>query len=508
MLVINDKTHSLVNVKDFIPNVNFSNKIKDAVKVFHDIKLGNYLICALHEVEHDTEFFELRKSVKDKSNSNAVKWLDRVEFENLSNLFSTSETTEFDTSELQALALKHIGDAAKLRASDIHIRIENTYSQIFYRIDGYLRKIDTKSVKWGKELGNTIFNSLCEQHSITSLSYTEQSEARIKEEFVNGFGLTTCRFASRPGGQGRLLIVMRLVARRTEQIPFSALGLLPQEESILVRALYGKGGIIFGAPMGEGKSTACQVSAEFCLSQQPGINLVTVEDPVESPIKGAFQTPKGNQSMADAIRSILRLDVDIYYVGEIRDAESARLVIEAIQTGRMMLTTLHVNSPVDILQRLRMLSVDDDLLYDPTIISVLVGLRLVPKLCNRCKQPWNSHKHNIRKEISELIETHIDADKAFSRNPEGCEECGFTGVLGRVGIYEVIETSNDFMRKYVKAGKVAAYLDWISKGGITLCMNSKRIINEGIADPVWVHQRACNLDRDEKLKAGTVYEPI
>lgn len=508
MVVINDKTHSLVNVKDFIPNVNFSDKIKSAVKVFHDIKLGDYLICALHEVEHDTEFFELRKIVKDKSNSNAVKWLDRVEFENLSNLFSTSEITEFDKSELQALALKHIGDAAKLRASDIHIRIENTYSQILYRIDGYLRKIETNSVKWGKELGNTIFNSLCEQHSITSLSYTEQSEARIKEENVSGFGLTTCRFASRPGGQGRLLIVMRLVRRRTEQIPFSALGLLPQEESILVRALYGKGGIIFGAPMGEGKSTACQVSAEFCLSQQPGINLVTVEDPVESPIKGAFQTPKGNQSMAAAISSILRLDVDIYYVGEIRDAESARLVIEAIKTGRLLLTTIHVDSPADILLRLKMLGVDDDLLYDPTILPLLVGLRLVPKLCEHCKQPWHKHRNNIRQEIADLINAHIDVDKAYSKNPEGCEECGFTGVYGRLGIYEVIETSNGYMHKYAKEGKLAAYLDWIGRGGITLCMNAVRVINAGVADPVWVHQRACNLDRDEKLKAGTVYEQI
>lgn len=506
--MITEKTHSLVNVKDFIPNTRFSDRIKSSVKLFKEIQSSHYLISALEDIQEDTEYFELRKAITDKTPSVTVKWFDRVEFERLSNLFSTSEQYEFDTSELQAIALKHIGDAAKKRASDIHIRIENTYSQILYRIDGYLRQIETTSVERGKALGNTIFNSLCEQHSRSSLSYTEQSEARVKEEFVSCYGLTTCRFASRPGGQGKLLIVMRLIVRRTEKIAFSALGLLPQEESILIRGLYGKGGVIFGAPMGEGKSTACQVSAEFCLSEQPGINLVTVEDPVESPIEGAFQTPKGNQSMADAIRSILRLDVDIYYVGEIRDGESARLVIEAIQTGRLMLTTLHVNSPVDILQRLRMLSVDDDLLYDPTIISVLVGLRLVPKLCSCCKQPWSSRKQKLRKEICDLIEAHIDADKAYSINPEGCEACGFTGVLGRVGIYEVLETSNDFMRKYVTEGKLAAYLDWISKGGITLCMNSKRIINEGIADPVWVHHRACNLDRDDKLKAGETYEQV
>ncbi|MCW0309926.1 GspE/PulE family protein [Pantoea ananatis] len=506
--MITDKTHSLVNVKDFIPNIKYSDKIKNSVKLFKEIQSNHYVISALEDIQEDTEYFELRKAIRDKTTSVAVRWFDRVEFERLSNLFSTSEQFEFDTSELQALALKHIGDATARRASDIHIRIENTYSQIFYRIDGYMRQIASPTLELGKALGNTIFNSLCEQHSKSSLSYTEESEARVKEEFVTGFGLTTCRFSSRPGGQGRLLIVMRLVRRRTEQIPFSALGLLPQEESILIRALYGKGGVIFGAPMGEGKSTACQVSAEFCLSQQPGINLVSVEDPVESPIKGAFQTPKGNQSMADAIKSLLRLDVDIYYIGEIRDSESARLVIEAIKTGRLLMTTIHVDSPADILLRLKMLGVDDDLLYDPTVLPVLVGLRLVPKLCEHCKQPWNKQKGKIRQEIADLIDKQIEADKAFSINPGGCEECGFTGVFGRTGIYEVIDTTNGYMYRYVKEGKLAAYLDWIAKGGITLCMNSKRIINEGIADPVWVHQRACNLDRDDKLKAGNTYEQV
>ncbi|NWC64018.1 Flp pilus assembly complex ATPase component TadA [Cedecea sp. P7760] len=500
---LSEKTHTLLPLAPPPGGRPFSTAIRESVRFIRDDKSQSHCLYVLNELDASTEFFELREHLRSQGHILGVTWCNREDLEKISQQFSDGRDDSFEgTSDFQNLNLALIAEATKMRGSDIHIRIEHKYTRVLYRIDGNLLKMRTESAEWGTRLVNALYNSMCEEHSKTTLSFTEPCDARAREEFVNGSGLSTIRFASRPGGQGRLAVALRLVSRRKQSLHFEQLGLTPAEEIMLRRALSSSGGIFFSGPTGHGKSTVCQVSAEFLAREDPGENIMSVEDPIESPIEGVFQTPLGLQTFAEAIKNLLRMDPDRIYLGEVRDADTANGVVEAIQTGAPVLTTIHTNSPADIPQRLRRFGVDEDLLFDPTIISCLVGLRLVPLLCMHCRIPWHEGRVSVSPVMQDMVETHAQVQGVFLRKPGGCTCCGNTGIHGRTGIFEVIETDNRFMRLYSSQGKMAAYLDWIERGGVTLCQNLLRLINSGVTDPVWAHRRIINLDRDTRLTAG------
>ncbi|MDU5836237.1 MAG: ATPase, T2SS/T4P/T4SS family [Pantoea sp.] len=502
MMNLSEKTHTLLPLTAPAGGRSFSATLRESIRFIRDEQTQFHCLYVLGELDQNTEFFELREQLRDQGFNPGVTWCDREELEKISQQFSDHSESVEGASDFQNLNLSLIADATSQRGSDIHIRIESKFTRVLYRIDGNLRPIRTESAEWGTRLVNALYNSMCEEHSKTTLSFTEPCDARVREEFVNGYGLSTIRFASRPGGQGRLAVALRLVSRRKQSLHFEQLGLTPAEETTLRRLLTGSGGIFYSGPTGHGKSTVCQVSAEFLAREDPGENILSVEDPIESPIEGVFQTPLGSQTFALAIKNLLRMDPDRLYVGEIRDIDSANGVIEAIQTGAGVLLTIHTNSPPDIPQRLRRLGVDEDLLFDPTIVSGLVGLRLVPLLCGECKIPWHQGRGSVSPVMIDMVETHAHVAGVYMRNPGGCSKCGNSGIHGRTGIFEVIETDNRFMRLYSEQGKMTAYLDWIARGGVTLCQNLLRLINSGVTDPVWAHRRILNLDRDARLKAG------
>lgn len=499
---LSEKTHSLVPLTPPAGARPFSVALRESVRLIRDDQTQYHCLYVLSELDQSTEYYELRQQLRGQGMDTGVTWCDREELEKITQQFSGGSEGVEGASDFQNLNLSLIAEATKMRGSDLHIRIEHKFTRVLYRIDGNLRWIRTESAEWGTRLVNALFNSMCEEHSKTTLSFTEPCDARVREEFVNGYGLSTIRFASRPGGQGRLAVALRLVSRRKQSLHFEQLGLLPAEETTLRRLLTGSGATFFSGPTGHGKSTVCQVSAEFLAREDPGENIMSVEDPIESPIEGVFQTPLGQQTFAEAIKNLLRMDPDRIYNGEVRDAGSANGVVEAAQTGAPVLTTVHTNSPADIPQRLRRFGVDEDLLFDPTIISGLVGLRLVPLLCKECRVPWHKGRSHVSPVMQDMVETHADVSNAYLRNPGGCSHCGETGIHGRTGVFEVIETDNRFMRLYSEKGKMTAYLDWIARGGVTICQNLTRLINAGVTDPVWAHRRICNLDRDAKLKSG------
>lgn len=503
MMNLSEKTHTLLPLAAPPGGRPFSTAISESVRFIRDEQSQSHCLYVLNELDDSTEYFELREQLRSQGLNPGVTWCNREELAKISQQFSDRPESVAGASDVQNLILGLIAEATDLRGSDIHIRIEHKYTRVLYRIDGNLRPMHSNSAEWGTRIVNTLYNWMSEEQSKTTLSFTEPCDARVREEFVNGYGLSTIRFASRPGGQGRLAVALRLVSRRKQSLHFEQLGLTPAEETTLRRALTSSGGTLFSGPTGHGKSTVCQVSAEFLAREDPGENIMSVEDPIESPIEGVFQTPLGLQTFAEAIKNLLRMDPDRIYNGEIRDAGTANGVVEAIQTGAPVLSTIHTNSPADILQRLRRFGVEEDLLFDPTIISCLVGLRLVPLLCTHCRIPWQEGRGSVSPVMQDMVETHAVTARAYLRNPGGCDCCGNTGIHGRTGIFEVIETDNRFMRLYSEKGKMTAYLDWIDRGGVTLCQNLLRLINSGVTDPVWAHRRIINLDRDARLKAGS-----
>jgi len=500
MMNITEATHTLISIP--YEERNFSGEIRTNIRLLQQNDTQEHVLYVLRELDQNTEFFELREHVRTLVNSIKVVWCDREQLEKISQQFTDNAENKEGASSSQNENLSLIKKAIELRGSDIHIRIESKYTRVLFRIDGNLRQIRNESHEWGLRIVNALYNSMCEEQSTTTLSFTEPCDARVREEFVNSFGLSTIRFASRPGGQNRLAVALRLVSRRKKSLKFSDLGMNSDEEQTLQRVLNSTGGTFFSGPTGHGKSTICQVSAEFMAEEDPGENIMSLEDPIESPIAGVFQTPLGQQTHAEALRNLLRMDPDRLYNGEVRDAGAANGVVEAIMTGAPVMTTIHNNSPADIIQRLRRFGVDEDLLFDPTIISGLIGQRLLPLLCESCRVPWQKGQDTVSPMMQRMIEKHTCCEKVYLRKKGGCNCCGGTGISGRTGVFEVIETDNRFMRLYREQGKIYAYLDWIERGGRTLCQNLLRLIDSGRVDPVWAHRRICNLDRDARLKEG------
>ncbi|MBX9703633.1 MAG: GspE family T2SS ATPase variant LspE, partial [Silvanigrellaceae bacterium] len=190
--------------------------------------------------------------------------------------------------------------------------------------------------------------------------------------------------------------------------------------------------ILVTGPTGSGKTTSLYAMlTELNLVSR---NILTIEDPIEYDLPGVGQTQvntKVQMTFAKGLRAILRQDPDIVMIGEIRDLETANIAVQASLTGHLVLSTLHTNSALGALTRLKDMGVESFLLS-----SSLVGLiaqRLVRKLCEHCKTP-----HHLRDDEKELMKLTplIDASKVCE--PKGCEHCNHLGYRGRTGIYELI----------------------------------------------------------------------
>jgi len=200
---LSEKTHTLLPLTPPAGGRPFSATLRESIRFIRDEQTQYHCLYVLGELDQNTEFFELREQLRSQGLKPGVTWCDREELEKISQQFSDSSESVEGASAFQNLNLSLIADATSQRGSDIHIRIESKFTRVLYRIDGNLRPVRTESPEWGTRLVNALYNSMCEEHSKTTLSFTEPCDARVREEFVNGYGLSTIRFASRPGGQGR-----------------------------------------------------------------------------------------------------------------------------------------------------------------------------------------------------------------------------------------------------------------------------------------------------------------
>lgn len=513
MLTINENTHSLVPLKDVVGDL--SELVKDNARLILERESGEHTLHVLPDIDGKTEFYHLRKQLRKAGINHQIVYSNRQDIEKIGHLFNSFEKiseTEQSEKGLQEKVLRIIEEAVERGSSDIHFRVEHSFTHVLFRIDSVLTQMNEfeMSAETGKRIVQTLYNTMCNEQTTPTLSYNQSSDAKIKEEFVQGFGLSTGRVATRPGGSGKILVVVRLVNRRKKSLTLAELGLTDIEQRIIRSVLAKPAGAIFSSgPTGHGKSTLSQCMAEIYTSENPGMNMLTIEDPIESPISGAFQTPlmigdRGDNKLVEAawgkaMANVMRLDPDSIYVGEVRDSTSATGAVEASQTGHSVITTIHTSHPIDIIQRLRRLGVDQDLLTDATLITCLIGLRLVKLSCPDCKIKYTEHKNKIDTIFTEIIDKYTDVDSVYLQNPLGCATCNSTGIKGRTGVFEVIETDYQFMRLYDQKGKFAAWKYWREKGGVTLCQNVIRLINAGVVDPVIAHKSVCNLDRDDKF---------
>jgi type II secretory ATPase GspE/PulE/Tfp pilus assembly ATPase PilB-like protein len=285
-------------------------------------------------------------------------------------------------------------------------------------------------------------------------------------------------------------------------VTLESLGYLPEQlEQINYMTARTHGINIFTGVTGSGKSTSLKASIEQ-QARQAGqqVHILTLESPTEYRLAGEsiVQTPVANDGWASAIRNAMRLDPDIIMLGEIRDPASALAAFDAAQTGHGLWTTLHTNDAATSLLRLRRMGVDEDFLFDPSLVTGLINQSLVPTVCDACARPLAGNEADIAPQtITRLCAVSTAKQLSGVRIVgEGCHACRQLGVSGRTVVAEVITPTAAFMQTFRTQGKLAAQRLWIAEGGVTKLGHLLRLIHSGIVDPRHGERVAGPLNQD------------
>src|SRR3989339_983283 len=330
--------------------------------------------------------------------------------------------------------------AVKGRASDIHIEPQEFKTRVRYRIDGILYE--------KLSLPKSLHESLTSRIKI--LSHMRIDERRLPQDgrftFKIGDQEVDLRVSSLPTVHGEK-IVMRLL-KKTGGIPsLPDLGLTGTGLQNLEAAITKPYGIILiTGPTGSGKTTT--LYSILSRLNKPGVNILTLEDPVEYEIPGINQVQINVQAgltFANGLRSFLRQDPNIILVGEIRDQETTNLAIQAALTGHLVFSTLHTNDAATSIPRLIDLGAEPFLIA--SVLNAVVAQRIVRKLCNSCKTEYTPDievAKNIVTVLKGLIPNNLQQDPGLLRLYKGlgCTECNNMGYFGRVGIFEVLKVTN------------------------------------------------------------------
>ena len=317
-----------------------------------------------------------------------------------------------------------LSQAVKEQASDIHIETFEERLSVRYRVDGVLTEILSPK----RMLAPLLVSRLKVMAKLDIAEKRVPQDGRISVR-IAGHGIDI-RMSTIPSAFGER-VVLRLLDKQGGQLNLSELRMNEQVDQTYRTALSSPHGIILvTGPTGSGKTTT--LYAGLSSINETSRNILTIEDPVEYMLPGVGQTQvntKVDMTFARGLRAILRQDPDIVMVGEIRDLETAEIAVQASLTGHLVLSTLHTNTAIGAVTRLRDMGVEPFLLSSSLIC--VMAQRLVRLLCTACRQSYEPNE--IERE-----RLAISDESAVLYRPGGCEHCKMTGYRGRMGIYEAI----------------------------------------------------------------------
>src|SRR5213594_721706 len=342
-----------------------------------------------------------------------------------------------------------ISEGILSRASDIHVEPEEGGVAVRYRIDGVLRQV----MKIPRQAGLPLISRIKIMSSLDIADRLRPQDGRARVA-VNGQPIDL-RVSTLPAALGEKVVIRILDSRATVK-SLDSLGLNTNETEGIKRLLENHEGILLvTGPTGSGKTTTLY----SCINQikSEGVNIVTVEDPVEYRMQGIVQVQvqeKAGLTFASALRSILRQDPNVVLVGEIRDRETAQIAVQASLTGHLVLSTLHTNDAANAVTRLVDIGVEA---YK--IAAALRGVlaqRLMRKLCPTCKEVWmEAPPDRVKKWVSKGTPLYRSA---------GCPDCAMTGYRGRFSIVEVLTVTPEVERR-IAAGETAEHIASAARRG-------------------------------------------
>ena len=324
------------------------------------------------------------------------------------------------------------------RASDIHIEPMENEVRVRYRVDGELyTAASLKKDKQQQVIGR-----------LKAISNMHQEKQEAQDGRIVLYEDYNIRVSSQPNIYGEKF-VLRLLKKNTNIRNIFELGYPGNEDS--VRKSFNKRNsiTIIAAPTGEGKTTTLYSIIDYL--NRPEINITTIEDPVEIRINGLNQIEVGPKAtFSGSLRTVLRQDPDIILVGEIRDLETAEIAIQAGQTGHYVLSTIHTIDSIEVINRLRKMGISD---YDiASILATSVSQRLVRRICPHCKKErdFNQEEKQIIERIMKRYGEEINFDNLKTYDPVGCKYCENTGYYDRIGVFEILDISEEIRELIVQ----------------------------------------------------------
>ncbi len=388
--------------------------------------------------------------------------------------------------------------AINSNASDIHIEPREDYVVVRYRIDGILREVN----KLPRKMLGALVSRIKILSNLKIDEHRAPQDGRFKVQL--GSGLYALRVSTLPIVDGEK-VVMRILNESSKAANFEGLGFWGIAMETLKHVIVQPHGMVLvTGPTGSGKSTT--LFSVLSMLNTPGVNISTVEDPVEYRIPGVNQTqvnPIAGMTFSNGLRALLRQDPNIIMVGEIRDSETAELAVQAALTGHLVFSTLHTNNAATCLPRLLEMGIEPFLIA--STVRAVVGQRLVRRLCNECKEEFIPDDGRVAqllktfklegsanmKQLNALetralhdgigltnaaaakgAKANMAADlstspstikRQFKTHEEGCAACNHTGYRGRIGIYEVLHNSETVQKLIV--GNATS--DAIQKAAVT-----------------------------------------
>lgn len=321
-------------------------------------------------------------------------------------------------------------EAIRLNSSDIHFEAYHDRYEVRFRIDGLLHEILPVPFQLGIGIVSRIKVlarlNISEKVLPQDGRLTINVDQRIIELRVSVIPMIF--------GEG---IVVRILDKSSVKLDLSSIGIDDTGLKIMREDMKRPSGIILvTGPTGSGKTTT--LYAILNELNQTDTKIVTTEDPVEYEINGIMQVeikPEIGLTFASSLRSILRQDPDIILIGEIRDAETAKIAIEASLTGHLVLSTVHTRSTVGTISRLVDMGVESYLLADT--INLIVAQRLVRMICKTCRESYIPGDEEILS-----LDVRLVSPPVFYRG-KGCHHCNFTGYRGRIGLFEIMSITDD-----------------------------------------------------------------
>jgi type IV pilus assembly protein PilB len=391
------------------------------------------------------------------------------------------EADDFNLQELQQATMEApvvtlvnaiLSDAARRRASDIHIEPYEKIFRVRFRVDGVLQEIMGPPLR----LKNPLVSRLKVMAGLDIAERRLTQDGRIKLK-MGVAGELDIRVSVLPTLFGEK-VVMRLLDKTALQLDMSKLGFDPKTLDDFHEAIHKPYGmILITGPTGSGKSTT--LYSALSELNKADVNVCTAEDPVEYNLVGINQVQVREQiglTFAACLRSFLRQDPDIIMVGEIRDLETAQIAVKAALTGHLVLSTLHTNDAPSTVDRMINMGIEPFLLTSS--INIIAAQRLVRRICENCKEP-------VEVNADALINLGVDSTDVGAGFPtyrgRGCANCNGTGYRGRLAIYEVMVLHDALKEMILRAAStIELKREAVKLGMSTLRMSALQKVRDGL----------------------------